>query len=84
MILKNAIVLKALLPEIGLLRQQLEAADWQGIGETEFRRDTFVPGLQRQFKIGYNRAAWLIEALEYAGVVSPMDTSGSRTVLRTT
>lgn len=57
MILKNAIVLKALLPEIGLLRQQLEAADWQGIGETEFRRDTFVPGhtgdLVADFPTGY-------------------------------
>lgn len=47
-------------------------------------RRASVSGLQRQFKIGYNRAAWLIEALEHAGVVSPMDASGSRTVLRTT
>ena len=42
--LKNAIVLKALLPEIGLLRQQLDAVEWGEIAETEFRRDSFIPG----------------------------------------
>ncbi|SES11717.1 recombination associated protein RdgC [Vreelandella subterranea] len=41
--IKNAIVLKALLPEVALLRQQLEAADWAEIAETEFRRDAFIP-----------------------------------------
>ncbi|MGP9499559.1 recombination-associated protein RdgC [Halomonas sp. AOP43-D1-4] len=41
-ILKNAIVLKALLPDVALLRQQLEAAENGEIAETEFRRDAFV------------------------------------------
>ncbi|MCO7246411.1 recombination-associated protein RdgC [Halomonas sp. Mc5H-6] len=40
--IKNAIVLKALLPEVALLRQQLEAAEWGEIAETEFRRNSFV------------------------------------------
>lgn len=41
-LIKNAIVLKALLPDIALLRQQLETAERGEIAETEFRRDAFV------------------------------------------
>lgn len=41
--LQNAIVLKALLPSIDLLREQLDSASHENIGETEFRRACFVP-----------------------------------------
>lgn len=37
--------------------------------------------VQRHLRIGYNRAARLIEAMEKNGVVSAQDESGSRTVL---
>lgn len=47
-ILKTAIVLKARLPEIALLRQQLDAAESGEIAETEFRRDAFVPALAEE------------------------------------
>ncbi|MBO3274142.1 DNA translocase FtsK [Pseudomonas schmalbachii] len=38
--------------------------------------------VQRKLLIGYNRAARLLEAMEIAGVVSPMDSSGHRELLR--
>lgn len=38
--------------------------------------------VQRHLKVGYNRAARLIEELEKRGVVSPMNSSGARTVLK--
>ncbi|MGL4996496.1 MAG: DNA translocase FtsK, partial [Deefgea sp.] len=44
-------------------------------------RRASISGVQRQMRIGYNRAARLIEQMEAAGLVSTMETSGNRTVL---
>ena len=41
-----------------------------------------ISSVQRQFKIGYNRAARLVELLEAKGVVSAMNSVGDRTVLK--
>jgi S-DNA-T family DNA segregation ATPase FtsK/SpoIIIE len=44
-------------------------------------RRASISAVQRQLRIGYNRAARLIEAMEQAGLVSPMESNGNRTVL---
>jgi DNA segregation ATPase FtsK/SpoIIIE, S-DNA-T family len=40
-----------------------------------------ISSVQRKLRIGYNRAARMVEEMEQAGVVSPMNTNGSREVL---
>lgn len=40
-----------------------------------------ISHLQRRLMIGYNRAARLIEAMEYDGIVGPLKADGSRDIL---
>ncbi|QFY45232.1 cell division protein FtsK [Candidatus Methylospira mobilis] len=47
---------------------------------TESRKAS-ISGVQRRFKVGYNRAARMIEEMESAGIVGPAETNGSREVL---
>ncbi len=47
---------------------------------TESRRAS-ISGVQRRLRIGYNRAARLIEEMERAGLVGPLQPNGSREVL---
>ena len=44
-------------------------------------RRASISAVQRKLRIGYNRAARLIETMEEAGVVTPMNSNGSREVL---
>jgi S-DNA-T family DNA segregation ATPase FtsK/SpoIIIE len=44
-------------------------------------RRASISSVQRQLRIGYNRAARLIEQMEASGLVSGMETNGNRTVL---
>jgi len=47
---------------------------------TESRKAS-ISSVQRRFKVGYNRAARMIEDMEAAGVVSAAESNGSREVL---
>ncbi len=44
-------------------------------------RKTSISALQRHLRIGYNRSANLMEALEQEGIVSPAELGGSRQIL---
>jgi S-DNA-T family DNA segregation ATPase FtsK/SpoIIIE len=47
---------------------------------TETRRAS-ISGVQRRLKIGYNRAARMVEEMERIGLVGPAETNGNREVL---
>ena len=46
-------------------------------------RRASISAVQRKLRIGYNRAARLIETMEEAGIVTEMSSNGSREVLVT-
>ena len=53
----------------------------QAVGVVTESRRASISYLQRRLKIGYNRAASMIEAMEDAGVVSEVQSNGTREVL---
>ncbi len=44
-------------------------------------RKASISGVQRRLKIGYNRAARMVEQMELVGLVGPLQSNGSREVL---
>ena len=44
-------------------------------------REASISGVQRRLKIGYNRAARMVESMEQAGMVGPLQANGTREIL---
>ncbi len=44
-------------------------------------RRASISAVQREFKIGYNRAALIVEEMEARGIVTPLANNGTRCVL---
>jgi S-DNA-T family DNA segregation ATPase FtsK/SpoIIIE len=61
--------------------EQDDALYDEAVGFVLESRRASISSVQRKLRIGYNRAARLIEAMEEAGVVSTMNSNGSREVL---
>ncbi len=59
----------------------LDALYDQAVDFVTQSRKASISSVQRKFRIGYNRAARIIEEMENTGVVSPAETNGSRQVL---
>ncbi|XKY37874.1 DNA translocase FtsK [Enterovibrio sp. 27052020O] len=53
----------------------------QAVSWVKEERRASVSGIQRKFKIGYNRAARLVEMMEAQGVVSAPSSDSTREVL---
>ena len=45
-------------------------------------RKTSISFLQRKLRIGYNRAANIIESMEMKGILSPQQSNGTREILQ--
>lgn len=61
--------------------QELDVLFDQAVSFVLERRRASISGVQRQFRIGYHRAALLITQMENLGIVSAPDLNGSRLVL---
>ena len=44
-------------------------------------RKASISGVQRRLKVGYNRAARMVESMEASGLVGPLESNGSREIL---
>ncbi|MCM9246535.1 DNA translocase FtsK [Salmonella enterica] len=61
--------------------EELDALFEQAVNFVTQKRKASISGVQRQFRIGYNRAARIIEQMEAQGIVSAQGHNGNREVL---
>ena len=83
-LIKNALIYRASLPDAADKATEEEADPLYQDG-VEFVRESgraSISAVQRKLKVGYNRAARMIEEMERQGVVTPMASDGSREVIQ--
>ncbi|GHK52851.1 hypothetical protein KPZU09_25870 [Klebsiella pneumoniae] len=61
--------------------EELDPLFDQAVNFVTEKRKASISGVQRQFRIGYNRAARIIEQMEAQGIVSEQGHNGNREVL---
>ncbi len=72
----------------GIEKQPFDSADAeqdplydQAVQVVMETRKASISGVQRRLKIGYNRAARMVESMEAAGLVGPLQPNGTREIL---
>jgi S-DNA-T family DNA segregation ATPase FtsK/SpoIIIE len=66
--------------EGGLLDPEADPLYDEAVRIVTETRKASISGVQRRLKIGYNRAARLVEAMEAAGLVGPLQSNGAREI----
>ena len=69
------------LPEIDGANAEQDPLYDQAVQIVMDTRKASISGVQRRLKIGYNRAARMVESMEQAGLVGPLQPNGSREIL---
>ena len=69
------------LPEIDGVDAEQDPLYDQAVQIVMDTRKASISGVQRRLKIGYNRAARMVESMEQAGLVGPLQSNGSREIL---
>ena len=69
------------LPSDGGGSEDVDALYDEAVAIVTESRKASISYVQRRLKIGYNRAARMIEEMEASGVVSPVQSNGNREVL---
>jgi S-DNA-T family DNA segregation ATPase FtsK/SpoIIIE len=72
--------------DMGMLSAEEEGGEQDALYDEAVRivtetRKASISGVQRRLRIGYNRAARMVEEMERVGVVGPLQSNGSREVL---
>ena len=69
------------IPGLDTPRDELDPLYDEAVRIVTETRKASISYIQRRLKIGYNRAARMVEEMEQSGVVSPLESNGSREVL---
>ena len=70
-----------LIPGLEITRDDMDPLYDEAVKIVTETRKASISYIQRRLKIGYNRAARMVEEMEQSGVVGPLESNGSREVI---